>query len=259
MLTKLTTENVSENVSMNSHSLVVKRRVTFSTLVEQRNYHFEEEKEYEKIQFEDIQKDPQVNNGHNDEVVTNISFEYTENNFVIEDCFYKVPHKMQRTAEEVRILNGGEQEKSKVKSMIIETLKQVMRKSNRIDGIVLIEESNLLIVLTEFNIFEFKRKEANFILSRNVVIQEIDFVTITRDGRKLIFHLIENKSYVINFKKLEKVAACICATYFYDKAGPNINSENINRHISVIIINEAFDVLTKLERISDFFEYKYIF
>jgi hypothetical protein len=255
-LNTLTNVDMSENMSLNSHSVIFTRKVTFSTLVEQRNFHCDEEQEYEKVKFEDIQKDPQMSQMHTDEVVTNISFEHTENYFVIEDCFYKVPHKLNRSAEEVRIKNGSEQEQEKLRNMIGDILKQVLRKNNRIDGILLIQDSNLLIVLTEFNIYEFKRKEAIFILSRNIVIQEIDFMTITRDGLKLILHLIENKSYVINFKKLEKVAACICATYFYDKSGPNINPDNINRHISVIVINENFENITKLEKISDFFEYK---
>ncbi len=248
--------DMSENMSLNSHSVIFTRRVTFSTLVEQRNFHCDEEQEYGKVKFEDIQKDPQLSQIHTDEIVTNISFEQTENNFVIEDCFYKVSHKLKKSAEEIKIKNVSNQEQEKLKNMISEILKQVYRKNNRVDGILYIPNSNSLIILTEFNIYEFKQKESNFILNRNIVIQEIDFMTITRDGEKLILHLIENKTYVINFKKLEKVAACICATYFYDKSGPNINSDNINRHISVIIINENFEISTKLEKISDFFEYK---
>jgi hypothetical protein len=181
----------------------------------------------------------------------------TENYFVIEDCFYKVPHKFPKTSIELKFSsNLDEVNQNKLCDAINEAIQNVKEKSNRIDGIIYIETSSLLIILTEFFILELKLDKEKFIINKKIPIQDIDFITLTRDGKKIIFHLIDNKTYIINYFKLERVASCICATYFYDKTGNEVGGENINRHISVIVINENFDVLPNLERVSDFFEYK---
>jgi hypothetical protein len=93
-------------------------------------------------------------------------------------------------------------------------------------------------------------------MKNKILIGDIDYITLLRDGSKVIFHLIDNKTYVINHNKLEKVAACVCASYFYDKNEINVFKDTINRQISVIVVNENFPIVSRIEKISDFYLYR---
>lgn len=246
-------DNISDNMSGNSNPN--RKRVTFSNFIEQRNLHFEEDKEYDHIPYDDIQTVPQLNLS-NEEIITNISFEDSENFFVIEDCFYKFPHSLPRNAESLKFTqNFKEEEKEKIKILINDTISKFKDKINRIDGI-LITENKSVIVLTEFYLIEFKLEHQSLEFKQQISIQEIDYITLTRDGKKIIFHLIENKTYVINHIKLERVASSISASYFYDKTNYSNNFEHVNRQISVIILNEKFSIIKELEGLSNFGDYK---
>jgi hypothetical protein len=227
------------------------RRVTFSNFVEQRNIHCQEEKEYANITYEDIQRDPVFCEIKDDELVTNISFENSENHFVIEDCYYKFPHKMPRTVDDLSFVE--EKEQNLLKTHIQHAVQSVMTTNNRIDGILYLHHLNALLILTEFNIYEYEKNENKFELTKVIPIQEIDFITITRDAKKVILHLVLERTYIIHSNDLDKLVACVCATYFYDKTGQDINN---NRQISVIVLNENFNIIPTLELKSDFSEYK---
>lgn len=150
--------------------------------------------------------------------------------------------------------NFKENEIEFFKHQIRELLVKLKENINRLDGI-LVTESKHLILLTEFEIIEFEVEHYKFQLIQKILLLEIDYITLTRNGKKLIFHLVENKTFDINHEKLEKVAACICSSFFYDKS--NFTGKgNIGRQISVIIINEHFNIVPVLETTSNFYDYK---
>ena len=148
-----------------------------------------------------------------------------------------------------------EHEREAISVMINSAVESIMTTNNRLDGVLYLHQSDALILLTEFNIYEYEKNETKFELTKAIPIQEIDFITLTRDGKKVILHLIADRTYIIKHAGLEKLAACICATYFYDKTGVEIK-ENNNRQISVIVLNENFQILRVLEQKSDFNQYK---
>jgi len=60
----------------------------------------------------------------------------------------------------------------------------------------------------------------------------------------------------LDYKQLEKIVGCIAASYFYDKLDYDLRKKIINRQMSVIVINEKFEVLNELEKIGNFEEYR---
>ena len=125
-----------------------------------------------------------------------------------------------------------------------------------------LKKTNQLIILTEFFIFElfFDEKMEKFILKLIVEISSIDFVTLSRNGKKMILHLVKNNNnlnnFILDYKQLEKIVGCIAASYFYDKLDCGLNKKIINRQISVIVLNEKFEIFNELEKIDNFEEYR---
>lgn len=74
----------------------------------------------------------------------------------------------------------------------------------------------------------------------------------------MILHLVPNyngleqSNYVLEYKRLNNVVSCIASTYFYDKP----NKYDLNRQISVIIINPSFEIIDNIQRMSDFTQYE---
>ena len=122
--------------------------------------------------------------------------------------------------------------------------------------------------MTEFFIFEFffNEKEQKFSLKITIEISSINFVTLSRNGKKMILHLVKNNNnnkndnnlnnFILDYKQLDKIVGCISASYFYDKLDYALNKKIINRQISVIILNEKFEIFKELEKIENFEEYR---
>jgi hypothetical protein len=234
------------------------------------------------------------------ENINNISFEINSNKFVIEDTFYKLSYKLPKTLDQIIFFSNKKNDESfshSVKSLENQIMKDKInyaineikehKKINRIDGILFLKKTNQLIILTEFYIFEFIYENEAFFLSRIISITSIDYITLTRNGKKMILHLIQNQNqinnnknpstnannnnlendsnffnnncndnFVLNYKQLEKIVGCIAATYFYDKQEFELKKEFTNRQISVIMINENFEIVKELEKIKNFEEYR---
>jgi hypothetical protein len=158
---------------------------------------------------------------------------------------------MQRNVEDLSFFE--ESQNSLLKTIIQQAVNSVMTTNNRLDGILYLHHLNSLLILTEFNIYEYENRENKFLLTKVIPIKEIDFITITRDANKVILHLVLDRTYVIQSKDLDKFVACVCATYFYDKTGQDLNN---NRQISVIVLNESFSIIPTLQLKSDYNEYK---
>jgi hypothetical protein len=126
---------------------------------------------------------------------------------------------------------------------------------HRVDGILLINFDKL-IILTEFYIFDYSLSKNEFVLTRSIMISTIDFITLARDGNEIILHLIPsilNKTnYRVKYKNLEKVACCLSSTYLYDN--PDLKNRG-SREVSVITINNKFNLFDELEKICEYSKY----
>jgi len=207
-------------------------------------------------------------------------------------------YRLPKTIEQIKILgkNKSKENNEKLNLSLIyndslenlklklsQSLKSIQEIKNmpvhRIDGILFLKKNKELIILTEFFIFYFVYENNAFNLIRNIAITSIDYVTLTRNGNKMILHLVSSvlnknlknnnnfsnnnsnstantRNFVLNYKQLEKVVGCIASTYFYDKQDFGLKKEFLNRHISVIIVNENFEIFDDLEKIKNFDEYK---
>lgn len=249
--------DISNNLS--SSLIDNTKKVSFSSTMEQRNIYIENEKKYTETKYDDIKKNP-FNEEDNieDNLFTNVSFEESENKFVIEDNFHRQRSLLPKTYEEIeKIINGDNTYISIDKKRIISVLSEIRNQSNRIDCIIPIKQEKEIgfIILTEFFIFQYINKSNE--VEKKYHINEIDFATLTRDGHELILHLIGKRTLVIKSTliKLEKVAACLASSYLLCKKGGQINS----RQLSVILIDESFDIVGKIETISNYVEYRDIF
>lgn len=249
--------DISNNLS--SSLLDNRKRVSFSETMEQRNIYIENEKRYTETKYDDIKKNP-FNEEENieDNLFTNVSFEESDNKFVIEDNFHRQRSMLPKTYEEIdKIINGDLAYKSIDKKKIISIINEIANQSNRIDCIIPIKNETEIgfIILTEFFIFLYMNKSNE--VEKKYHINEIDFTTLTRDGQELILHLIGGRTSVIKSTliKLEKVAACLASSYLLCKKGGQINS----RQLSVILIDESFDIVDKIETIANYVEYRDLF
>ena len=98
--------DISNNLS--SSLLDNRKRVSFSETMEQRNTYIENEKRYTETKYDDIKKNP-FNEEENieDNLFTNVSFEESDNKFVIEDNFHRQRSMLPKTYEEIdKIING---------------------------------------------------------------------------------------------------------------------------------------------------------
>jgi hypothetical protein len=206
----------------------------------------------------------QIEETEENENFNEISFEDSENIFIIEDNFFKNDHRLPKRPDQVKwIKELPKDEYNNLCEIVESALDQAKGKNNfdRIDGIIIIKQTKELIVLTEFYIIDFILKNDKYEIMRVIEIKTIDYITLTRDGSYLVLHLVPiiknneniNKNFVINSKQLERVASCICSTNFYDKqSGGKIE----NRKISVVIINENFEILENLKNINNFIDYR---
>lgn len=262
------TDTQSDNMSVCSYSTVGKKKVSFSPMIELRNYNVEDTTNNEMVYYDDIKHSEDINN---EEIMMNISFEEMEYRFVIEDCFYKQSYKLPKTLDSIKELKMNNAEVVTMKGKIVEALTTAKQNSTspiyRIDGILYIKDTKQLVILTEFFLFDFVYRQNTYILNRTIMITSIDYITLSRDGSKVILHLVPqfknkeniNKNYILEHKNLEKVVGCIAATYFYDKKDFGLRMEYVNRQISVIVINEAYEIFNDLQKLNDFHDYKYIY
>jgi hypothetical protein len=241
-----------------------KKKVSFSSVIKQKNftvnsYEINENNidsdNYSSFVETKILKEEEKHSEF--ENFNEISFEKKANKFLIEDNFLKQNYKLPTTIDKLNFFKTKDEKtfikiKVKINSAVNDIKKH--KKINRIDGVLYIKEFSQLLILTEFFIFDFSFKNENFILNKIVEIKNINFITLTRNGKKMILHLIEKQNFILEYKNLDKVVSCISASYFYDNF--NQNKESFNRRISVIVLNENFDVIRKLENLKNFEEYK---
>ena len=152
--------DISNNLS--SSLLDNRKRVSFSETMEQRNIYIENEKRYTETKYDDIKKSP-FNEEENieDNLFTNVSFEESDNKFVIEDNFHRQRSMLPKTYEEIdKIINGDLAYKSIDKKKIISIINEIANQSNRIDCIIPIKNETEIgfIILTEFFIFLYMNK-----------------------------------------------------------------------------------------------------
>ncbi len=204
-----------------------------------------------------------------------VSFENSENLFVIEDNYYRNHYNLPKKSEEITWLNELEYEElTEIKDKIETALKLAKDSTksnlfNRIDGMLLKRPSKQFILLTEFFLFDFVlNKNSNYELIRSIDISTIDYITIGRSGNFLTLHLVPvyknkeniNKNYTLQYFKLEKIVSCITSSSFYDKfEGSTQKIESINRHIPVITINDSFEIIENLQKLCNFTDYRYVF
>lgn len=243
----------SENDNIN-----IKRKVNFYHLVEQRIFNYEEDKEYNKIIYKTNVKQLQISKIEDEEMITNISFEYSENRFVIEDCFYKISYDLPKTIDQlVDEINKTPDNSDCLKENIELVIQSVLENNNRIDALIMINNNKRLVILTEILIQIFLLDNTNkFLVENTYSINEIDYITLSRDGKKIIIHLINDKIICIEHDKLDRLAACIASSHLYDINGTLITKNFTPRQISVILLNENFELFEQINNISNFIEYR---
>lgn len=257
--------DLSNNLSSSFIDNNNNKKVSFNGTLEQRNVYIENEKKYTDAKYDDIKKNPFVNQGNEDEeenLFTNVSFEESENKFIIEDNFHKQRSLLPKTFEEIEnLLKKTEKSVENFfienKNKIIKVITEIKNQSCRIDCIIPGQKENVhyIIILTEFHIFYFESLFGENFKQKQYLLNDIDFLTVTRNGRELIIHLIENRILIIksNIIKLEKVAACLCSSYLLCKKGDQITN---TRQLSVIVIDENFEILEKIEKTSNYIIYR---
>lgn len=119
-----------------------------------------------------------------DEEIHNISFGEKSTKFVIEDRFYKIPYKLAKNVDEIRWFKNEMILKNKINDLLsnLETYHQKI--VYRLDGILVNKFTKQLVVLTELLIFDFIYKENNYIFTRTIYIDSIDYITLTRNYKK---------------------------------------------------------------------------
>jgi len=296
------TTDQSDLISISSNVFNPKKQVSFCPIVEQRN--FQIDSDHETSHYNDIQKYDRYENNQM-ENINNISFDSQAYKFVIEDTFFRMDYKLPKNINQIKFfdkkiskLNNNEKKYLNIaNSENIENMKnkinhalEIIKESknapiNRIDGILFLKKNRELVILTEFFIYAYVYENNSFYLNKTIAITSIDYITLTRNGNKMILHLVnggknmkENHlnqnlhtyiykektnlngdsytNFVLNYKQLEKVVGCIASTYFYDKQDFCLKKEYSNRLISVIIINENFEIIEDLEKLTNFEDYK---
>lgn len=264
-------EDDYDGMSVKSNKDEVKKGVSFANAVEQRTYIMEED--VEVGYYDGVINIEELNENDNEDNYLEISFENSENKFILEDFFYKFNYKLPKHVEEINwIKTLPEEEYRTICEKIVTAIawsKENPKKNmfNRLDAILLKKPSKQLILLTEFYIFDFNYNQHNeYELSRCIEIATIDYITMGRSGNFITFHLVPiyknkenvNKNYTINYYKLEKVICCISSSCFYDRPeGSTLKLETYNRQISVIIINDNFEINEDLSKITNFSDYRY--
>jgi len=205
--------------------------------------------------------------------VREISFEKTDNKFVIEDYFYRLDYILPRRPKEIQWIKKDLPEVEYIQlcdkiENATKIAKESLKKNTiyRIDGIILQKPTKKLILLTEFYIFDFNyTRHGDYELNRTIEISTIDFITMARSGNFLILHLVPvyknkeniNKNYLLQHQKVEKIVCCLTQSCFVDKPeGSVLRIDTINREIPVVTINDDLEIIDQLEKISNFSEYR---
>ena len=262
-----------------SNILAPSKRVLFSNFVNQRIF-TDIYKINEKSQMEEQYNDIELYMPEKEEEITttNISFEESNNRFLIEDCFYKLKYQLPNSFDHVVNLFKSEEEKLIIKNLlkyaIISCKNQVNNNIHRIDGMLLIntkpkpnpkvvykiDELKQLIIITEKYIFDFtygkdNKGENRFLLNSDYKISQIDYLSLSSDNTILIIHFIPNigkNNFMITLQDLHNLAGCLCSSNLCD----TVDYQNINqtRKISVILFNKSFEITDELCKCINFKE-----
>jgi hypothetical protein len=114
--------------------------------------------------------------------VREISFEKTDNKFVIEDYFYRLDYILPRRPKEIQWIKKDLPEVEYIQlcdkiENATKIAKESLKKNTiyRIDGIILQKPTKKLILLTEFYIFDFNyTRHGDYELNRTIEISTID-------------------------------------------------------------------------------------
>jgi len=231
------------------------KRVLFSNFVNQRifsdifkvNEKKQMEEQYNDIEIYIKEKEEEV-------IATNISFEESNNRFLIEDCFYKIKYELPNTIEHIQSKFTTLEEKSNIKNLIkyaVLTCKNhVNNNIHRIDGILLINSNTQLVIITEQSIFDFyyDKDDNKYILNSEYRINYIDYMSLSSDYSMLILHFVPSigKNFTIIHEALQNVAGCICSSNLCDRVG---------RKIPIILFNKAFEITPELIKCTKFDDY----
>jgi hypothetical protein len=251
--------------------MITNRKVSFSNANELRTFIVEENEEVKYFDgLIDVDSNVQcIEDNPGQDNFQEISFEETEHKFLIEDNFYKHPYKFPKKVADIKWIKQLPKEELNKYAENLETAiniagEKVKNMFYRIDGIIIFESNKELILLTEFYIFDYLFVKEKYEFNRIIEIKLIDFITLTRDGNSMILHMVPiyknneniNKNFILMQQRLERVVACICSSNFYDMpTGQKL--EHLNRRISVIFIDENFEVFETLQSVTSFDEYKY--
>ncbi len=207
---------------------------------------------------------------------TNISFERATHKFLIDDDFYKIQKSLPKTIEEIKYFNEKkssssteQNEKNTMKNQITTLCTNLLDSSRKesnfsIDGLLFNNIKKTLIVITDKFLYDYKHENNAFSEKTKIRINNIDYITLTRDNKYMILHLVEHakqKNYTITSKGLHRVVGCLSSTFFYDKHDYEYQKEvRAVRKIPVILINSSFtDLLKKLEKTNKFGDYREAF
>lgn len=131
----------------------------------------------------------------------------------------------------------------------------------RIDGVVYNPTNKQLLIITDKYLYDFRYDNGNFTEKNKILIRHIDYVTLTRDNKLMILHLVEESNqpnYTIHNRSLDRVVGCLSSTFFYDKHDYSYNKEKrVTRKIPVILMNPNMkDLIATLEKSQDFSIYR---
>ena len=241
----------SDKLSEFSSNVFTLKKVTFSPIIETRNYDIDENNS-NSVYYDDTQHNE---NFAKEEEVQCLSFENSETKFVIEDNFYKIKYKLPKNVDDLILVKQLDNNRLKINILkAIHNAQEITKSIQRLDAIILLDDKQL-VLLTETFIFDFSYTNNCYKINRYIQISSIDYITLYRDGSRIILHIItedkKNKNYILKHEKLEKVVACLASSYFFTHNKGIL----VNRHISVITIDPNFEISKNLEIISDFYDY----
>jgi len=124
----------------------------------------------------------------------------------------------------------------------------------------LITQDDEYVIMTEKSIIAFKAENMNLLLIREIDLRKIEFISVTRDGKEVILHMQKDDNFIIKnnseiseyMPDLINLVACITSSFYY----MNVKGNQKDNLISVITLNQDFEIIYYLSYIKDFNIYK---
>ncbi len=187
----------------------------------------------------------------------NISFEDLKCNFIIEENMHRLQSNYPKSFEDLKqSLQINEiQTYFPLVRDAINTCKFSNKSFFRIDGIILTNSFQELIIISESYIFDFfyNKAKRRFLLNNEIKISNIDYLSLSHDNTILIIHLNPtiSKNFIIIDERLNEVASILSGNCLCDK----LDQLTECRKIPVVIFNKNFEIVKDIAKSTEFIKY----